>query len=53
MLERGRYTTFDVPGQEAAEFQHINNRGQIVGVYENTATPGPRRAGVPPMGRMA
>ena len=32
----------------------LNDRGQLVGVYENTAaTPSLQAPGVPPMGRMA
>jgi probable HAF family extracellular repeat protein len=33
VLERGRLSAFDAPGQGAAEFQRINNRGEIVGAY--------------------
>jgi probable HAF family extracellular repeat protein len=33
VLDKGRFTAFDAPGQEAAEFQRINNRGEIVGSY--------------------
>ena len=33
VLDKGRFSAFDAPGQEAAEFQRINNRGQIVGSY--------------------
>jgi hypothetical protein len=31
VLDKGRFTAFDAPGQGAAEFQRINNRGQIAG----------------------
>jgi probable HAF family extracellular repeat protein len=33
VLDKGRFSAFDAPGQEAAEFQRINNRGEIVGSY--------------------
>jgi hypothetical protein len=33
VLDKGRFTAFDAPGQKAAEFQRINNRGEIVGSY--------------------
>jgi hypothetical protein len=32
LLERGRFTTINVPGAKATNAQKINNRGQIVGV---------------------
>jgi len=33
VLDKGRFTAFDAPGQGAAEFQRINDRGEIVGAY--------------------
>jgi probable HAF family extracellular repeat protein len=39
VLDKGRFTVFDAPGQGAAEFQRINNRGQIVGAYTKQRLP--------------
>jgi uncharacterized membrane protein len=48
--ERGRITTLDVPGAVATMVTDINDRGQIVGVYQNSAaTPSPQATGSPPM----
>lgn len=33
VLDKGRFSTFDAPGEGAGEFQRINNRGEIVGAY--------------------
>ena len=33
VLDKGRFTAFDAPGDGAVEFQRINNRGEIVGSY--------------------
>ena len=32
VLDRGRFTAFDTPGEGAQDFVSINNRGQIVGI---------------------
>lgn len=37
VLDRGHLTAFDTPGLGPAEFQRINNRGQIVGSYTKGA----------------
>jgi probable HAF family extracellular repeat protein len=34
VLENGRFTAFDTPGEGAQDFVGINNRGQIVGGYK-------------------
>jgi hypothetical protein len=50
---RGKTTVFDVPGAKGTEAVKLNNRGQIVGFYENpTFTPTPP-ATATPIGRMA
>jgi probable HAF family extracellular repeat protein len=35
VLDKGRFSAFDAPELGAAEFQRINNRGQVVGSYSN------------------
>lgn len=55
LLDRGRYLKFDAPqaGTETAPGA-INNRGQLVGFYENLDAPDPQPTGTqPPMGRTA
>jgi hypothetical protein len=48
LLDKGRFTTFDVPGARVGTSPlGINNRGQIVGSYGNiSAMPNPQRAGM-------
>ena len=55
LLERGRYTTLEVPGATVETAPGgINDRGQIVGVAGNPdPAPSPPPAGTPSMGRMA
>jgi hypothetical protein len=51
---KGPFTPIDVPGAPRNLVFGLNDRGQIVGVYENTAaTPSPQPPSAPPMGRMA
>lgn len=51
LLDRGRYRGFDVPEAQLATLPYdVNNRGQIVGAYENTnATPNRQGTGVQPL----
>jgi uncharacterized membrane protein len=50
----GPFTPIDVPGAPRNVVFGLNDRGQLVGAYENTAvTPSPQPPGTPPMGRMA
>ena len=54
LLERGRYTTIEVPGATLTLVFDINNRGQIVGVAVNPEDQTPAQPTDPaPMGRMA
>jgi hypothetical protein len=55
VLDRGRYRTIEAadPGAKGTEAVKLNNRGQIVGFYENpTFTPTPP-ATATPIGRLA
>ena len=40
VLDRGRFTAFDTPGEGAQDFVGINNRGQIVGGYKEDLSRG-------------
>jgi hypothetical protein len=40
VLEKGRFTAFDTPGEGAQDFVGINNRGQIVGGYKEDLSRG-------------
>jgi probable HAF family extracellular repeat protein len=40
VLDRGRFTAFDTPGEAAQDFVGINNRGQIVGGYKEDLSRG-------------
>jgi probable HAF family extracellular repeat protein len=40
VLETGRFTAFDTPGEAAQDFVGINNRGQIVGGYKEDLSRG-------------
>jgi probable HAF family extracellular repeat protein len=49
----GPFTPVGFPGAPRSVANGLNDRGQIVGRYENTAArPGPQPTGTPPMGRM-
>jgi uncharacterized membrane protein len=51
---KGRFTPVGFPGAPRSVANGLNDRGQIVGRYENpNATPSPQRDGMPPMGRMS
>jgi probable HAF family extracellular repeat protein len=51
---KGPYTPIDVPGAPRNLVFGLNDRGQLVGSYENTvAAPAPQATGTPPVGRMA
>jgi probable HAF family extracellular repeat protein len=51
---KGPFTPVSFPGAPRSIANAINDRGQIVGLYENpTATPRPPSTSTPPMGRMA
>jgi YD repeat-containing protein len=51
---RGRFTTIDVPGAPRNAVTGLNDRGQLVGFYENPdAAPSPPPTGRPPVGRVA
>jgi hypothetical protein len=39
VLDKGRFSAFDAPGQGSAEFQRINNRGEVVGSYTKQQLP--------------
>ncbi|HET6751146.1 MAG TPA: hypothetical protein VFL71_17995 [Actinomycetes bacterium] len=54
LLDRGTATKFDAPqARLETAANSINNRGQIVGAYENTnATPSPQAPGMQPLGLM-
>ena len=39
--QRGRFTRIDVPGAQATFLHRINDRGQAVGIYFDTAVPAP------------
>jgi uncharacterized membrane protein len=50
----GPFTPVGFPGAPRSVAYGLNDRGQIVGLYENpAATPGPQPTTTPPMGRMA
>jgi probable HAF family extracellular repeat protein len=50
----GPFTPVGFPGAPRSVANGLNDRGQIVGRYENpNATPSPQRDAMPPMGRMA
>jgi hypothetical protein len=49
---KGQFTPIDVPGAPRNAVLGLNDRGQLVGYYENTAaTASPQPAGTPPMSR--
>jgi hypothetical protein len=51
---QGPFTPVGFPGAPRSIANGINDRGQIVGNYQNpNATPSPQRDGMPPMGGMA
>jgi hypothetical protein len=50
---KGPYTPIDVPGAPRNVVSGLNDRGQLVGAYENTnATPSPQAPGMQPLGLM-
>jgi hypothetical protein len=51
---KGPFTPVGFPGAPRSVAYGLNDRGQVVGRYENpNATPSPQRDGMPPMGSMA
>jgi hypothetical protein len=44
LLDKGRFTTIDVPG-EPTQALGLNDRGQVVGLYERGAVPAREGAG--------